>query len=230
VSRCHYPRSSTSTDPGSYITKVTKDIHEPSIECELAILCLQYLTFPCFDTEEPQDPQELRKYMLEGQFAFQDYAVAKWFHHVNAFVNNGRKFLDEALDASARLQELSAAVDDFMAKYGEEDWESGLVQDCKNTCDVFQHEPFYDNLLLLTSHIYTFQQKGFDARHKISIKSLSDALERNRKLLEEPLDKLSKVEKDSYSKFYDDKRRFKCTKITCRYFSQGFSELKAKKR
>lgn len=168
--------------------------------------------------------------MFEGQFAFQDYAVAKWFHHVNAFVNNGQRFLDEGMDVDHHLDEFSEAIDNFMAKYENEDWDSGLVQDCKNTCGAFQKHPCYDNLLLLTSHIYTYQQKGFDARHKISIKSLSTALERTRKLLEEPLDKLSQPEKDAYVKFYDDKRRFKCTKITCRYFSQGFSEAKAKKR
>ena len=168
--------------------------------------------------------------MFEGHFAFQDYAVAKWFHHVNAFVHNGQKFLDEAIDADSHLDRLSAALDDFMGRYSEEDWGSGLVQDCRSTCSVFQDYAFYDHLLLLTSHIYTFQQKGFEARHKISIKSLATALERNRKLLEEPLDKLSKDEKIAYSKFYDNKRRYKCTKITCRYFSQGFSEIKAKKR
>ena len=214
----------------TYITKVTKDIHEPSIECELAIICLQYLTFPCFDTDDCDDQQELRKLMFEGQFAFQDYAVAKWFHHVNAFVNNGQKFLEEAVDLHTKLDDLAGAVDDFMLKYGEEDWGSGLVPDCRTTCGVFQDYPFYESLLLLTSHIYTFQQKGFEARHKISIKSLATALERNRKLLEEPLDKLSKTERAAYAKFYDDKKRYKCTKITCRYFSQGFSEVKAKKR
>ena len=218
------------THPSSYITNVTNDIHVPSIECELTILCLQYLTFPCFDNDENDDPQAFRKLMFEGQFAFQDYAVAKWFHHVNAFVNDGERFLKEAMDLDTQLESLSGAVEDFMLKYDDEDWESGLVRDCENTCKVFEKFSFYENLLLLTSHIYKFQQKGFEAKHKVSIKSLAAALDRNRGLLEEPIEKLGKAERDAYCKFYDHERRFRCTKITCRYFSQGFSEAKAKKR
>jgi predicted RNA-binding Zn-ribbon protein involved in translation (DUF1610 family) len=168
--------------------------------------------------------------MLRGHFAFQDYAVAKWFHHVNAFVNSGLKFLNEAIDSATQLDALSFALYEFMDQYGEEDWGDGIVQDCKATCSVFEEYPFFENLLLLTSHIYTFQQKGFEARHKISIASLGTALDRNRKLLEELPAKLTKLEMDAYCRFYDEKRKFKCNKITCRYFSQGFADAKAKKR
>ncbi|KAF2024888.1 C2H2 domain-containing protein [Setomelanomma holmii] len=213
----------------TYITRITEDIHEPSIECELATLCLQYLTFECFETEG-HDEQELCRYMLEGHFAFQDYAVAKWFHHVNAFVSSGKDFFRKATLHNSLLDDLAEALDEFMARYMEPDWEAGLVQSCKNTCEEFQPYALYENLLLLTSHIYTFQQKGFDARHEISIKSLATALERNRKLLEEDPANLAKPQLDKYNKFYDTKKRFKCTKITCRYFSQGFTDKKAKKR
>jgi hypothetical protein len=193
-------------------------------------LCLQYLTFPCFDTNEHDDENELRRLMLEGHFAFQDYAVAKWFYHVNAFVKSGQNFLNDAVDSYIHLDALTTAVDDFMTRYEEEDWGAGLVENCKSDCSAFEEYRVHENLLLLTSHIYTFQQKGFEARHKISIKSLSTALERNRKLLEELPAKLNDSEKEAYCKFYDDKRKYKCTKITCRYFSQGFSDKKAKKK
>jgi DNA-directed RNA polymerase subunit RPC12/RpoP len=212
-----------------YISRITKDIHEPSIECELATLCLQYLTFPCFEIEEGEDKKEFREFMLNGHFAFQDYAIAKWFHHVNAFVNNGQRFLDEAVDPDGQLSALSGALDDFIDRFDEVDWTDGLVQNCTGTCSAFQDYALHENLVLLTSHIYTFQKKGFEARHKISIESLNDALERNRKLLEDTKT-LSKAETPRYSRFYDEKRRFKCTKITCRYFSQGFADIKAKKR
>jgi hypothetical protein len=224
------PFKTVFANDNSYITRITKDIHEPSIECELAVLCLQYLTFPCFDTTNDDDGPNLRGLMLQGHFAFQDYAVAKWFHHVNAFVNSGSRFLNEAVDRDKHLEDLSFALDEFMDRYNEEDWESGLVQDCRTTCNVFEEYPLFENLLLLTSHIYTFQQKGFEARHRISISSLATALERNRKLLEELPADLSKSEMAAYCKFYDEKRRYKCTKITCRYFSQGFADSKARKR
>ncbi|CAO2649603.1 Nn.00g069880.m01.CDS01 [Neocucurbitaria sp. VM-36] len=214
----------------TYITSIRKDIHEPSIECELASLCLQYLTFPCFEIDEPEDQNKLILMALDGYFAFQDYAIANWFHHVNAWVHNGPKFLEEATDQDEQLEGISTAIDEFMARYEEEDWEAGNVEDCRTICRVFQDRSFYDNLLLLTSHIYTFQKKGFEARHKVSIPSLAKALERNRKVLEELPSTADASDMVKYRMFYDDERLFKCTKITCRYFSEGFKEQKARKR
>jgi hypothetical protein len=218
-------------DHARYITKITQDIHEPSIECELATLCLYYLPFPCFDIDDPQDEKELRQLALEGQFAFQDYAVAKWFHHVNAWASNGVAFLNEATDQKVPLDGLFRAMDEFMDRYSEVDWEGGLVDDCKASCSVFEHHDLHDHLVQLTSHIYTFQQKGFEARHKVSIESLAKALERNRKILEGfPKSKPSPSEQAAYNRFYDEEKRFKCTKITCRFFSEGFKEERARKR
>ncbi|CAN9386495.1 unnamed protein product [Alternaria alternata] len=217
----------------TYITAITKDIHEPSIECELATLCMQYLTFPCFDVDNPDDVVQRRRYALDGSLAFQDYAIAKWFHHINAWVASGAKFLEEAQDQVALLAGIFNAMEDFMTRYSEVDWAKGLVDDCKTKCRVFQHLGLYEHVVQLTSHIYTFQQKGFDASHKISIGDLSEALDRNRKMLEEfhkAKPGPTAEEKTAYSKFYNEKRRYKCTRITCRYFSEGFKDEKSRKR
>jgi hypothetical protein len=218
------------TDLYRHLSENTEDIHEPTIECELATLCLQYLTFPCFKADAKDDVRELRRYMLSGHFAFQDYAIATWFHHVNAFVHKGERFLGEVVDISKHLTPFWEALECFISFYDEEDWNSGIVQSCYENCRLFEPYELHEALLLLKSHIYTFQQKGFDARHKISIPSLEAALDRNRSLLEEPPKDLDTKEKEAYSKFYDEKRLYKCTKITCRYFSQGFTDKKARKR
>lgn len=168
--------------------------------------------------------------MLSGYFAFQDYAVAKWFHHLDAWVQSGKEFLKHSTNQEAQLEIMLTATTEFMEYYAEEDWEEGSVEKCKATCTAFEYQPIYENLVLLTSHIYAFHTKGFEARHKISIKQLGDALQRNRKTLEELYIELSPSEKDTYRKFYDDERRFKCTKISCRYFSEGFKDAKARKR
>jgi hypothetical protein len=167
---------------------------------------------------------------LEGHFAFQDYAISKWFFHVNAFVKSGTKFLEESRDRDNHLDAMADALDDFMMQFDEQDWSDGAVEACKPDCDTFQGFGLHENLYLLTSHIYTFQHKGFEAKHQISIKGLLEALERNRKLLEDLYPKLSSQKKDIYSQFYDEKRRFKCTRITCRYFSEGFADASQKKK
>ncbi|XPS76188.1 hypothetical protein M3J09_008244 [Ascochyta lentis] len=216
----------------TYVTTVMEDIHVPSIECELAALCLRYLTFPCFDIDAVSDPQELQEIALEGHFAFQDYAIAKWFHHINAFVSSGSKFMHESTSRDEYLEDMSIALEDFMTQFSDADWDKGIVEDCKVNCSAFQGLPLHNGLVKLTSHIFAVQQKGFDARHEISIKSLATAFERNRKLLEElPSSKLFDAEDlDKYRQFYDHERLFKCTKITCRYFSEGFKDSKARKK
>lgn len=208
------------------------DIHTPSIECELAALCLRYLTFPCFDIDAIDDPLDLKEEILNGHLAFQDYAVAKWYHHVNAFISSGPKFMEESTSRDRYLEDMCIAVKDFMSQYSDANWSQGLVEACRTNCTSFEGLPVHNGLLLLTSHIYTVQKKGFDARHEVSIKSLTEALQRNRELLEKlPASKqFTKEDLARYSRYYDSERLFKCTKITCRYFSEGFKDSKARKK
>lgn len=200
----------------------------PSIECELATLCLQYLIFPCFNLDDPDDPDMLRQYALEGYYALQDYAVAKWSYHVLAWLQMGAKFLEEAPNAKEQLLAITTAIIDFMDRYDDDDWETGLVKECKQHCEIFEeHEILYDNLVLLVSHIFTFQK--FESRHNVSLKSLATAFERNRKVLEE-FPKKYKSDMLLYKQFYDHENLYKCSKITCRYFSEGFTTAKARKK
>jgi hypothetical protein len=186
----------------------------------LARLCLEYLTFPCFEPETDLDPQNI----LEGYLAFQDYAVAKWYHHVNAFVKTGPEFLDGARNPEYQLDLLANTLDEFTQRF-DELLDSTVVENCKTSCKAFEaYESLYDNLVLLTSHIYTHQQ--FDARHKISIKDLEAALNRNRKLLENMPTQLGPDDRDRYRRFHDDERYFKCNRVTCRFFFEGFKSAK----
>jgi hypothetical protein len=200
------------------------------VECDLAVLCLQYLTFPCFNNEVDLDQQTLRQLTLEGHLAFQDYAIAKWLYHVTAVVETGRKLLDKGLDVPHRLESLSRALEDFMDRYQDEDWGANPVPACVEKCKAFEGQDFYDDLVALMSYIYTFQKKGFEARHVVSIKSLAASLMRNRDLLEKLPKELTTNELEIFRQFYDDERRYKCERITCMYFSEGFKDAKAQKK
>ena len=167
---------------------------------------------------------------MSGYLGFEDYAIAKWFHHVSALVEAGAELLQKESNMRADLNELSNALDDFTSRYQEENWHDTIVPECAEKCRAFADHPFYGHLVAVTSHIYTFQKKGFDARHVVSIRSLAAALERNRKLLETLPDKLSQAELQAFQQFYDVDRRFKCPKITCMYFSHGFKDAKSRKK
>jgi len=176
--------------------------------------------------------------VLQGHLGFQDYALAKWFHHVNAFMDTGKEIIERRDDVSSPparedvvnlLKEITNALEDFRGTHGN-DWDDKVANDCIQKCKVFEGESFYDDLLATAGHIYAFHQKGFDARHEISIDGLAKALKRNRDLLEELPTKLNQSELAVYRQFYDDERKYKCTKITCAYFSEGYKDSKARKR
>lgn len=193
----------------------------------MAIMCLEYLTFDCFDASIRLSDDDI----LEGCLAFQDYAIAKWFHHVNAFVHSGPSFLRDAPDLDFYLKQLSGTLENFTSRFDEQ-WDSKIVGDCKKSCEAFEQYNLYDNLLFLTSHIYIHQhQKGFDARHKISIKGLEEALKRNRDQLEKLTGShLSPGDLARHRRFYDDQRYFKCNQITCRFFSKGFGNARDREK
>jgi hypothetical protein len=147
-----------------------------------------------------------------------------------ATVNDSEKLLGEAVDLDSHLDALSIALDEFMGRYTEQNWAASPIEDCYKSCRMFENHSLHESLVLLTSHIYTFQQKGFEARHKVSIDGLAKALERNRELLEEFPAKLDTTDLETYGKFYNEEKKYKCTKITCRFFSEGFKDVKARKK
>lgn len=187
----------------------------------MAVLCLEYLTFDCFQPKTNLDPECI----LEGHLAFQDYAIAKWFYHVNAFVKSGPEFLREKRNLKGNLEALSQALVNFSERF-QEQLGSSVVEDCTKSCRAFESLDLHDYLLDITSHIYMHQKKGFDARHKISIKDLDEALVRNRKLLEDLPTHLKPDDLDRFRRFHDEQRRFKCDRITCRLFFEGFKNAK----
>ena len=196
------------------------------MECNLTALCLQYLVFECF--EKDLEPDKLRGFALNGYFAFQDYAIAKWFHHFRAMTEHGKILCPGDSETEVALTEINEAIDDF-TDYYEEISQENVVEGSKKACEAFKECSFYDNLLLIWSHIYRHQDKDFEARNDVSIKVLSEALQRNRNLIEAlTSSNISYLEKKrDLSTFYGGKR-FKCPKITCFYFHEGFKDAKSR--
>lgn len=167
--------------------------------------------------------------MINGHFAFQDYAVANWFYHVTAFVDTSRDLLRQEDAAHDDIEKMTLAIDEFLDQYREEEFHENAVEAYRSNCDAFSGD-FHEDLLALVSHIYTFQQKGSEARHKPSIKKLEKALERNRKLIEDLVPQKSPGDFKTFCQFYDGETRFKCTRMTCRYFYEGFKDAKSRNR
>jgi hypothetical protein len=185
------------------------------VDCELATLCLRYLVFECF--RKDFDDEQLRSYVASGQFAFQDYALAQWFHHLYAVVNNGYGLLEDNTAPTGLAEELREALEDFVNT-----WE--LAQDpildaTHDTCSKFVRAPFHADLIYICNHLRQHERKDSLSKNNISITLLAEALLRNRKMIEE-----MGPGPDELSEFYGDKR-YKCPRLTCFYFHEGFDNI-----
>jgi hypothetical protein len=204
----------------------SEHIRASTVEYNLTALCLRYLTFECFDDEIT--PGRLLHSALDGSLSFQDYAAAKWPDHVRAILNMAPEKLPADVESQAALREIETALGDFASRYEDDILHASITSIAEKDCEPFLGCQFYNNLLRLWNHIYSHHEKGPEVRNDISIEALSVSISRNRKLLEDLYsDKMpvSDTEADRLSALYG-KKVFKCPKVTCFYFHEGFTTAK----
>jgi hypothetical protein len=173
--------------------------------------------------------------VIRGDLAFQDYAISKWFLHVFAVTEreNIETIFNEAQNSRTALQNFGTAIAGFTNYYKLLNPENTTArEDALSRCLPFENcefldHGFYSQLFLVVLHTLDNQRQGFDARNKVSISSLKDALERNRKLVEELTKSNIISEHGGFIEKYGNKN-FKCSLLTCYYFHEGFIEAKVR--
>jgi hypothetical protein len=68
----------------SYLTNNNKYVRLSSEEPQLAVLCMEYLSFDCFGLGLTE--AEIRGRIVDACYVFQDYAAAHWLSHLEASV------------------------------------------------------------------------------------------------------------------------------------------------
>jgi hypothetical protein len=133
-------------------------------ECRLTALCLQYLTFECFDLHIELEP--LRSLACQGYLVLQDYAIANWSCHLRAIVKDAEEVLGSLSEAQAALCELDDAVKDFAERYGDDIADNDQVED--KSCEAFINRDFYPELKLVMGHVRRHKEKvSFPFVHQI---------------------------------------------------------------
>jgi DNA-directed RNA polymerase subunit RPC12/RpoP len=201
-------------------------VNTATVECDLAALCLQYLTFECFDDEVGHEAQQ--HFALTGILSFQDYAVAKWLDHVRKVIETIPEHFSWEKDFQDTLGEVQVALDDFASRYENDILHSELIDEAVKACDLFRNYPFHSNLVYVCNHIYRHQRVS-EAKNDVSITSLGSVLLRNRIVVEELYSKSAPNSgvKDKLMDFYGE-RLYKCPKTTCFYFHEGYKDLKTR--
>jgi hypothetical protein len=121
----------------------------------LTALCLQYLTFHCFELDI--DLEQLRGLMGQGYLVFQEYAIANWSYHLRAMVKGADVLLGPSCEAQEALVEVDQALQDFATRY--EDDLADQVRESRDNCEAFVNCGFYSILEMITEHVRQHQAK-----------------------------------------------------------------------
>jgi hypothetical protein len=133
-------------------------------ECKLTALCLQYLTFECFELDIELEP--LRSFACQGYLVLQDYAIANWSYHLRAMVKDAEEMLGSSSEAQAALLELDKALQDFAVRYEDDIADNDQVED--KSCEAFNGCEFYPVLKIVMGHAIRHKEKvSFPFAHQI---------------------------------------------------------------
>ncbi|TDZ18863.1 Early growth response protein 1 [Colletotrichum orbiculare MAFF 240422] len=209
----------------------TRYIRAESVQCDLAALCLRYLSLRCFAAPDyPED--ERRTDIVHGYFSFQDYATAQWWKHVTSVIQHCRSvFPASGLPPDAYHDDhytvlLSESLDAFVSAY---DGDLRPLDDVHPDLPAdhlapFQDLPFHAALARLYNHIYTHQNRPLEERNRLGIPRLDAAVAASRALIE--LDHARPGARtlgaDTMAAYYGP-NAFKCPRALCRFYHDGFA-------
>lgn len=209
-----------------------------AIECDLAVLCMNYLTLRCF--RKGLKDQEIQVAIQNAEYAFQDYAVSKWNEHLQSILDskNSTLFNDPVKGAlyqykiSQTLRRFKETFKSGLAIPNDEQTRQLLDPEIpRGDCQAFQGYDFYQVLVDIWTHVHRHQKLPAKDRNKISIKELGDAIEKIRNKLE-GLSEGSTPESDMGRMLTDryGTKIFKCDRVRCVYFHEGFDEKEQRDR
>ena len=144
-------------------------------------------------------------------------------------MEEGQSYFAAESGIEETMEELGNALNEFTENFEEEFHPEAIMLTSEKACKAFQQRNFHASLQLVRSHVDQHQNKGLEARNNVSLEILGKTFTRNRALLEELTSSTncsSNRQKDLES-FYGDKR-YKCPKLTCFYFHEGFKDAKCR--
>jgi hypothetical protein len=193
---------------------------------------MSYLTLKCF--RKGLKDQEVQVAIQNAEYAFQDYAISKWNEHLQSILDSKNMSLFCDPIKGRRYQyEISQALQRFKETYrtglaipNDEQTQQLLDPEIPRAeCQAFQPYDFYQVLVDIWTHVHRHQKLPPKERNKVSIKELSDAMDKIRARLEglsegsTPETDMGKMLSDRYGN-----KLFKCDRVRCVYFHEGFDD------
>ena len=186
------------------------------VEKEIALLCMRYLVFDFFDHD--LEKEELREYILDGSYAFQEYAALHWVDHLESISSDYR----------LHLENLASTIDEYTAKYGECDREQDvLLQSSMLDSESSATSSLQETIRLLVKDTRTtrINEEGLS-----TLGAPGDIMSNVRTVMERLAGTLSSADFAKELETYCGQNWFKCPKHACFYFHEGFLSAKLRDR
>jgi hypothetical protein len=191
------------------------------MDFDIAITCLHYLSFPCFD---PKLADEAISMLLShGYYSFQDFAIAYWSDYLCSCTSS--KSL-----SPAQVERLASVLDKLMNRYLIHKRQTGELIDESSIFSHANRSRIIRQLQALrpTSNSSTVVPKS-SAKYEIT--SLHEQLQRRRLIFESSINRLSSNYPDRFNLtiYYGDAEGwFKCPKEQCFAFYEGFTSAESR--
>lgn len=189
---------------------------------EITLTCVKYLSFDCFDSRLTDE--EVSTYIYQGCYSFQDYAIASWVDHLESCVKSSPQHPLETLDR------LSHDIDNFMTVYSHRN-EISIDSTVNSTSepDVSLRTRHQCDVLRAALKALKLQQNS--SEQSLQLSKLHAGLRRRRAIFEGCVWELPLTDpkRADLSLYYGDPGGwFRCPKLQCFAFYQGFPTLVAR--
>ena len=195
--------------PASYLIN-TGRVSVNLEELHIANFCLNYLNFGCFDADLTDS--EIRNFLRQGYYSFEDYAIAHWLDHVDSCTSRPLP-----LEADA-LKRLTETIGSFFMGHGLDAPPNKPVSSDRRFQSIRQFD--------FTKRLDNLAQSAGKRRSTENDLDLETQL-RRRRLIYEDLVMNADPHSDTLHtlSLSNEHGWFKCPKTWCDFFSDGFQSM-----
>jgi hypothetical protein len=191
----------------------TKTVLQDEEHLGLASLCVRYLALPAF--ENSLIGAELERYVLDGTYAFFDYAVASWPTHVrDGLLSLG----DTTSNAAIALEEDLDVF--FEAHWSQPSETADVPQKVLNCARLITRKDIREKVMMSLAAVDLIETSYVAKPAPFQTTNLFETLWRIRALLETLVRDARRA--TALSRYYSN-RFYKCRHVYCRWFYEGFA-------
>lgn len=186
-------------------------------EYNLAVLCLYYLSYGCFDLS--LSAESVQNHVLEGYYAFSDYAFVYWLDHLEHCV------ADLDISNSSSAESLAAAIREFLARHISDEPKISTSPSIRDAFHIFQEYEFSNRLGKAVEFWRNRMQTKAEQLDVVAVLDLDQVLIQIRSIIDELASRKLTTSLSKKLRVFHGTNIFKCARYNCEYFHEGFGTI-----